>query len=76
MDDRLFFTATRRNRAPIGEILQRFLPENGSVLEIASGSGEHGIFFHELFPNLNWQTSEPNSKYRKSIKGFEIIGIT
>jgi len=33
--------ATARNREPIREVLARVLPERGTVLEIASGSGEH-----------------------------------
>ena len=70
MDQRLFFPATVRNRGPIGEVLESFLPKNGSVLEIASGSGEHGVIFQKRFPSLNWQTSDPDPSYRKSIRAW------
>ena len=50
MDERLFFQATERNRGPIGEVLSKILPSNGFVLEIASGSGEHGVTFKNAFP--------------------------
>ncbi len=67
MDQRLFFAATLRNRLPISKILGKFLPQKGSVLELASGSGEHGVYFQNLFPNLIWLTSDPHPSYRESI---------
>ncbi len=70
MDDRFFFPATLRNRAPIGDVLMKILPKNGIVLEIASGSGEHGITFQKKFPNICWQTSDPDPSCRKSIKAW------
>ncbi len=45
MDERLYFPATKRNCQPIGDLLSNFLPENGTVLEVASGSGEHAVSF-------------------------------
>ena len=70
MDNRLFFPATQRNRVPIGDVLENNLPESGTVLEIASGSGEHGVVFQERFPNINWQTSDCNLSCRKSISAW------
>ena len=43
-DARLYARATQRNRQPILEILLQVLPPTGTVLEIASGTGEHAIF--------------------------------
>jgi len=50
--------AALRNREPIAEVLSEWLPPNGIVLEIASGSGEHAIHFAERFPQLDWQPSD------------------
>ena len=50
--------AALRNREPIAEVLAEWLPRTGLVLEIASGSGEHALFFAERFPNLEWQPSD------------------
>ena len=66
MDNRLFFSATQRNRDCIGDVLSRII-KKGSVLEIGSGSGEHGVVFQKRFPEIIWQTSDPELVHRKSI---------
>ena len=67
MDNRLFFPATQRNRDCIGDVLSRNIKKNCSILEIGSGSGEHGVFFQKRFPEIIWQTSDPDLLNRKSI---------
>jgi hypothetical protein len=66
-DKRRFAPATERNRQPILEVLQRTLPDAGTVLEIASGTGEHAIFFAPCFPHLTWQPSDLDAAARASI---------
>ncbi len=66
-DPRIFAPATQRNRAPILDILARALPRDGSVLEIASGSGEHGAWFVPHLPAVTWQPSDPDPECRRSI---------
>lgn len=46
--------ATERNRAPLLEVLRSVLPTQGDVLEIASGSGEHAVFFAAALPALRF----------------------
>ena len=70
MDNRLFFPATQRNKKYIGDILSKILLKKGSVLEIGSGSGEHGIEFQKRFPEITWQTSDPELGHRKSIRSW------
>ena len=70
MDNRLFFPATKRNRESIGELLSRILPREGSILEIGSGSGEHGVVFQKRFPEITWQSSDPELIYRNSISAW------
>ena len=67
MDNRLFFSATKRNIACIGDVLSTIIKKNGSILEFGSGSGEHGVVFQKRFPEIIWQTSEPDLLHRKSI---------
>ena len=69
MDNRLFFSATQRNRECIGDVLSRII-KKGSVLEIGSGSGEHAVFFQKRFPEIIWQTSDPELVHRKSISSW------
>ena len=68
-DDRRFYEAPAvgarrsapaalRNRELIAEVLADWLPASGTVLEIASGTGEHAGYFAERFPNLDWQPSD------------------
>ena len=67
MDHRLFFPATQRNKIYIGDVLSKISLKKGFVLEIGSGSGEHGVEFQKRFPELIWQTSDPELKNRESI---------
>ena len=69
MDNRLFFPATQRNRDCIADVLSRII-KKGSVLEIGSGSGEHGVVFQKRFPEVIWQTSDPELVHRKSISSW------
>ena len=70
MDNRLFFPATKRNSVCIGDILSRIINKNGAILEIGSGSGEHGVVFQKRFPEITWQTSDPKLVHRESISSW------
>ena len=39
-------------------------------MEIGRGSGEHGIVFQKRFPEIIWQTSDPELVHRKSISSW------
>ena len=67
LDKRLFFSATKRNRDFIGHELSKIIIKDGLILEIGSGSGEHGVFFQKCFPKIIWQTSDPDLLHRESI---------
>ncbi|WP_321397976.1 DUF938 domain-containing protein [Emcibacter sp.] len=62
--------ATARNRDPILEVLKAELPRRGTVLEIASGSGEHAIYFTGALAPLIWQPTDPDPACRNSIQGW------
>lgn len=62
--------ATLRNRAPIAEVLARELPGSGAVLEIASGTGEHAVFFAAQFPALQWLPTDPLPEALVSIAAY------
>lgn len=50
--------ATVRNRDAIAYVLEKALPSSGTVLEVASGTGEHIVHFARRFPHLEWQPSD------------------
>ena len=70
MDNRLYFPATDRNKESIEEVLSTILLTRGFILEIGSGSGEHGVVFQKNFPEITWQSSDPELIHRKSISSW------
>ena len=62
--------AALRNREPIAEVLAEWLPASGLVLEMASGTGEHAVYFAERFPTLEWQPSDIHSDALASIAAW------
>jgi len=71
-DARLFFPATVRNREAIAAVLLEWLPSEGLVLEVASGSGEHAVFFQQQFPGVLWQSSDPDPVHLASIQAWRV----
>jgi Protein of unknown function (DUF938) len=69
-DARLYASATQRNRDPILEVLKQVLPPSGTILEIASGTGEHAIYFAPRLSQRQWQPSDPNPQLRASITAW------
>jgi len=69
-DARRHAPATARNSEPIAAILRDALPAAGTVLEVASGSGEHAIFFARAFPALDWIPSDPDPLAIASIRAW------
>lgn len=62
--------AALRNRAPILEVLQAHLPSGGLVLELASGTGEHALFFAQARPDVRFQPTDPDAAARASIDAY------
>jgi len=70
MPHRLFYPATERNREPILDVLKTVMPDQGHILELASGSGEHVIHFAGYFKALTWQPSDLEDEALKSIQSW------
>jgi Protein of unknown function (DUF938) len=67
-DLRRFAPSVARNREPITGVLQKYLPTQGLILEIASGSGEHVVHFaRTIGKELTFQPSDPDPDARDSI---------
>jgi SAM-dependent methyltransferase len=59
--------AAERNKEPILAVLESVLPASGTVLEIASGTGQHICFFAQALPGIRWQPTEPDAASGESI---------
>ncbi|MEP2234275.1 MAG: DUF938 domain-containing protein [Alteripontixanthobacter sp.] len=66
--------AVARNSAAIAKVLEQELPASGTVLEIASGSGEHAVFFARRFANLRWQPSDADPDALASVAAWRAEG--
>ncbi|MFN3834293.1 MAG: DUF938 domain-containing protein [Glycocaulis sp.] len=64
---RLSSPSAGRNRAVIASALAGILPASARVLEIASGTGEHGLACVLARPGIHWTPSEPDARARASI---------
>lgn len=62
--------ATERNRGPILTVLSRVLPATGTVLEVASGTGEHAAFFSTELPGIRWRPSDCDAEALASIASW------
>lgn len=70
-DARQHAPSAARNREPIWTVLQRHLPQQGLVLEVASGSGEHTVHFARAAgPQIVFQPSDPDAQARASIDAW------
>lgn len=63
---RLYSPSAGRNKEAIGKVLTEYIPQNAKILEIASGSGEHGSHLCNLRRDITWQPSDPDQASRES----------
>jgi hypothetical protein len=59
--------AAERNKDPILTVIESVMPQTGTVLEIASGTGQHVCFFAAALPGIRWQPTEPDAASREAI---------
>lgn len=62
--------AAARNRDPILAVLREALPPSGLVLELASGTGEHAVYFARALSGVVWQPTDPDAGARASIAAW------
>jgi len=66
----LHWPAPERNKGPILEVLRRVLPARGTLLEIASGSGQHALHFARALPEWNFIPSDIEPAHLASIRAY------
>jgi SAM-dependent methyltransferase len=62
--------AAARNREPIQQVLGECLPSPALVLEIASGTGEHAVWFSRALPTVTWQPTDRDPEALESIAAW------
>jgi SAM-dependent methyltransferase len=62
--------AAARNREPILHVLRNCLPRSALVLEIASGTGEHAMWFSRALPAVTWQPTDQDPEALQSIAAW------
>lgn len=70
MNARRHSPAAERNGPPILAALQRLLPAQGLMLEIASGTGQHAAFLSAGLPGWQWQPSDVDAAALPSIAAW------
>lgn len=65
-DGRRFSPSAGRNKAVIADVLSRILKADARILEIASGTGEHGAHFVSVMPQIHWTYSDVDAISRAS----------
>ena len=62
--------AADRNKDAILGVLQQVLPDDGLVLEVASGTGQHVAHFAAALTGLIWQPSDSDESMLESIAAY------
>jgi SAM-dependent methyltransferase len=62
--------AATRNREPILRVLRDHLPRPAYVLEIASGTGEHAVWFSNALSDVTWQPTDHDAAALTSIAAW------
>jgi SAM-dependent methyltransferase len=69
-DGRRFSPSAGRNRAAIVEALVDELPEHGTCLEVAAGTGEHAALAAERLPRWTWLPTDRDPEALASIRAW------
>ena len=69
-DARAFSPAADRNKDPILQVLQRLLPAQACVLEIAAGTGQHAAHFAAHMPGWTWLPTDGDAAALASIAAW------
>lgn len=65
-------TPTDRNKEPILAALKQHLPQEGLVLEVASGTGQHAAHFAAAVPAWQWQPTDVTDEGFDSIRAYTV----
>jgi hypothetical protein len=67
---KLTWAAPERNKQPILSQLERVLPASGTLLELASGTGQHAAYFAQHLPGWTFCPSDVEAENLTSIQAW------
>ena len=67
---KLSWAAPERNKEPLLAVLQRCLPQTGTLLEVASGTGQHAVHFARQLPEWFVKPSDLDPANLASIQAW------
>jgi hypothetical protein len=67
---KLYSRACERNREPILEVLLEVLPDEGTMLEVASGTGMHAAHFVPRLRGWTWQPTDHTAEALASVEAW------
>ena len=74
---RLLSPSAARNRDPIRDVFLKYMPRAGTVIEIASGTGEHVAHLAAAVAGLRFLPGDPDNASRASIAAWTAeLGLT
>lgn len=65
-----FAPSADRNKDEILSVLPGILPREGTILEIASGTGQHAVHFAPRFPKATWRPTDRRASILPSIRAW------
>ncbi len=68
--EKLFSPSAARNRDFIRDVFLTTMPNEGRILEIGGGTGEHGVHIAGAARGLVWHTGDPDPVSRASIAAW------
>lgn len=75
-DGRRYSPSAARNREPIRDVLSLLISAPARVLEIASGTGEHGAFLTSSLPGIHWTYSDIDPESLVSQAAWQALDTT
>lgn len=69
-DGRMHAPATARNRDYILDVLRRVLPDDGTILEVASGTGEHAVYMAPALSRHHWLPTDVDPGRLQSVASW------
>lgn len=69
---KLTWGAPERNKQPLLEVLEGVLPKSGTLLEVASGTGQHAVHFARHLPAWTIQPSDIDAANLDSIDAWRV----